>query len=150
MPSFSRFLVAGLILLSTVPAFAIEDTPQNRLVEAERYVKVSQVETLMGDVAKSMAQTMPESQRAMFIALMTKHLDMVRVTAAIKQAMVQTFTADELHALADFQGSPVGKAAMAKMGNYMSALMPAIMQETQAAVLRAQAEALQQQNQQPR
>ena len=48
---------------------------------------------------------------------MTKHLDIGRVTAAIKAAMVKTFTADELKALADFYGSEVGRSAMAKMGD---------------------------------
>jgi len=32
-------------------------------------------------------------------------------------AMLKTVTADELSALADFQGSPIGKSAMTKMGD---------------------------------
>jgi hypothetical protein len=72
---------------------------------------------------------------------MTKHLDLGRVTAAIKAAMIKTFTADELKALADFYGSDVGKSAMAKMGTYMSEVMPATMNEVQSALVKAQGEA---------
>lgn len=145
MPFFARFLVPALFLLSALPAVAIEDTPENRMAEANRYIEVSRLETLMADVSNKLAETLPPEKRAMFVSMMTKHLDMVRLTAATKQAMVQTFTADELHALADFQNSPVGKSAMSKMGNYMSLLMPQMMQEIQAAALKAQAE--EQQNQ---
>ena len=84
---------------------------------------------------------MPEEQRDQFKALMTKYLDLGRVTAAIKAAMIKTFTADELKALADFYGSDVGKSAMAKMGTYMSEVMPATMNEVQSALMKAQGEA---------
>ena len=84
---------------------------------------------------------MPEEQRDQFKTLLTKHLDLGRVTAAIKAAMVKTFTADELKALADFYGSDVGKSAMAKMGTYMSEVMPATMSEVQSALAKAEGEA---------
>jgi len=47
--------------------------------------------------------------------------------------MIKNFTADELKALADFYGSPVGKSAMAKFGNYMADVMPGMMAEVQKA-----------------
>jgi hypothetical protein len=43
--------------------------------------------------------------------------------------MVKIFTAQELNALADFYGSPVGKSAMGKFGIYMAEVMPALQQE---------------------
>jgi hypothetical protein len=55
----------------------------------------------------------------------------------MEEAMVKHFTADELKALADFYGSPVGKSAMNKIGVYTADIMPAI----QAEILKAQAEA---------
>ena len=48
-------------------------------------------------------------------------------------AMVKHFTTDELKALADFYGSPVGKSAMQKFGAYMADVMPAIQAEMQKA-----------------
>jgi hypothetical protein len=52
-------------------------------------------------------------------------------------AMVKHFTSEELKALADFYGSPVGKSAMQKFGAYMSDLMPTI----QAEMMKAEAKA---------
>jgi hypothetical protein len=70
--------------------------------------------------------------------MMTKELDIVALTKAMTDAMVKHFTTDELKALADFYGSPVGKSAMQKFGAYMAEVMPAIQSE----VLKAQSKAM--------
>jgi hypothetical protein len=56
----------------------------------------------------------------------------------MKDSMIKHFTANELKALADFYGSPVGKSAMLKFGAYMADAMPAI----QAEVFKAYGEAI--------
>ena len=66
---------------------------------------------------------------------MTKDLDIPALTKAMTDAMVKHFTAEELKALADFYGSPVGKSAMQKFGAYMADLTPII----QAEMMKAQA-----------
>ncbi len=137
----ARFLGVALLLTVSVPALALEDTPQNREQQAERYLEAVPPQGMMSDMSAKMAETLPEDQRDQFKALMTKHLDIGRVTAAIKAAMVKTFTTDELKALADFYGSAVGKSAMGKMGAYMSEVMPATMNEVQGALMKAQQEA---------
>jgi hypothetical protein len=48
-------------------------------------------------------------------------------------AMVKNFTADELNALADFYGSPVGKSAMAKFPGYLGDVMPGLLAEMRRA-----------------
>ena len=55
------------------------------------------------------------------------------LSKAMKDSLVKHFTAEELKALADFYGSPVGKSAMSKMGDYTADLMPVI----QAQVMKA-------------
>jgi hypothetical protein len=142
MPAIAaRLLLFVLLLPSSLPAFALDDTPQNREEQANRYLAAVPPQSMMSDMSAKMAETLPEEQRDQFKALMTKHLDLGRVTAAIKAAMIKTFTADELKALADFYGSDVGKSAMAKMGTYMSEVMPATMNEVQSALVKAQGEA---------
>jgi len=144
MPAIAaRFLALALLLPFSLPAFALEDTPQNRAEQADRYLEAVPPHAMMNDISSKMAETLPEEQRDNFRALMTKHLDIGRVTAAIKAAMVKTFTADELKALADFYGSEVGRSAMAKMGAYMSEVMPATMNEVQSALEKAEGEARQ-------
>jgi hypothetical protein len=128
-----------LVMLSiATAAFALDDTPANRTKEAERYLKATPPEDMMKDMADKMAMNMPPESRTEFKNLMTKHLDMAAVTKAIKDAMIKHFTTDELKALADFYGSPVGKSAMKKFGVYMTDAMPVI----QTQILKAQGEAI--------
>jgi len=140
MRSFARLVFLGLFMTASLPAFALEDTPENREREAARYLKATPPEDMMADISNKLATTMPEDQREGFIKMMTKHLDMVRVTAAIRDGMVKSFTADELAALADFYSSPIAKSAMTKMGNYMAEVMPVVMREIQTAAAKAQQE----------
>lgn len=68
-----------------------------------------------------------------------KYIDINAMTKFMKDAMVKNFTADELKALADFYGSPVGKSAMKKFGVYQADVMPNI----QAEIAKAQTKASQ-------
>jgi hypothetical protein len=138
MLSFARFVFLGLFMAASLPALALEDTPENREREASRYLKITPPEELLADMTDKLAATLPEEQRAGFIDMMTKHLDMAHVTGAMREGMVKTFSADELQALADFYSSPVAKSAIAKMGTYMAEVMPVLMTELQAAAAKAQ------------
>ena len=60
---------------------------------------------------------------------MTTQFDLAALTKASMDAMVKNFTTDELKALADFYGSPIGKSAMQKVGAYMADIMPAVQAE---------------------
>jgi hypothetical protein len=76
-----------------------------------------------------MAETMPADQREQFKKLMTTQVDIAALSKAMIDAMVKNFTTDELKALADFYGSPVGKSAMKKFGAYMADIMPVVQAE---------------------
>ncbi|WP_298255446.1 DUF2059 domain-containing protein [Bradyrhizobium sp.] len=122
-----------LIWLTSAPALALDDTPANRAAEADYYLRVVPPQSRMNDRAAKLAATLPEGKRATFVALMTKNLDINAVAALMRDSMIKNFTADELKALADFYGSPVGRSAMAKMGNYMADSMPRLVVELQKA-----------------
>lgn len=82
-----------------------------------------------------MAMNLPAEQRQQFKRIMTAELDIAALSKAMTDAMVKHFTTEELKALADFYGSPVGKSAMQKFGAYMADLMPIM----QAEIMKAQA-----------
>ena len=127
-----------LVLLSallTVSVSALEDTKAQREQEAARYLKATPPKEMFEDMAEQMAKNMPPNERAEFKAILMKHLNIEAVTQAMKDSLVKNFTADELKALADFYGSPVGKSAMKKFGTYMADVMPTV----QAEILKAQA-----------
>jgi hypothetical protein len=124
-------------LLMTFNAVALEDTPENRRIQAARYAEVSPLEDLLLDAARQGAMNLPPEDRQMFVDLLTKHLDIDTLTVQVNEIMVKHFTADELKALADFYGSDVGKSAMNKFGAYMADAMPIL----QAELMKAQAKA---------
>ncbi len=142
MKRFTLFGIFVAIFSISSLAVAIEDTPENRSVEADRYLKATPPQELFSDMAEQMSKNMPEGQRETFKALLTKHLDIEAFTKAMKDAMVKHFTAEELKALADFYGSEVGKSAMKKFGAYMADAMPAIQREVLKAQTKANQEGL--------
>jgi hypothetical protein len=127
---------AALTLVSAA-AWAQEDNKADREKEADRYLSVMTVREMFTDMAEQMSKGMPADKRQAFKDLFTKHIDIPAMEKAMKASLVKNFTADELKALADFYGSPVGKSAMKKMPKYMADLMPTIQSE----VMKAQAKA---------
>jgi hypothetical protein len=141
--------LALTICLQATSLIAATDTPETRRREAERYLQATPPKAMFEDMADKMAVNLPPEQRTQFKQAMTSQLDIPALTKAMTDAMVKHFTTEELKALADFYGSPVGKSAMQKFGAYMADLMPTI----QAEMMKAQAQAnraLPDQNQSPR
>jgi len=125
--------VAIFLLAASFPALALDDTPENRAAEADYYLRVVPPQVLMNEMTTKIAATLPENQREIFITLMAKNLDIKELAGLMRDSMIKNFSADELKALADFYGSPVGKSAMSKMGNYMADAMPRLLAELQKA-----------------
>jgi hypothetical protein len=129
------FVLFVLTFCAWSPVFSAPDTPETRRREAERYLQVSPPKALFEDMADKMAANLPPDQREQFKRVMTTQLDITALTKAMMDSMVKNFTTDELKALADFYGSPVGKSAMQKFGAYMADIMPVV----QAEILKAAA-----------
>jgi len=122
-------------VLRAVSSSQRPDTPETRRREAERYLQATPPKALFEDMADKMAATLPSDQREQFKRMMTENLDIPALSKAMTDAMVKNFTTDELKALADFYGSPIGKSAMQKFGAYMADLVPVL----QAEMIKAQA-----------
>ena len=135
-PTMKQKLVVLVVLTLSAwsPVFSAADTPETRRKEAERYLQVSPPKALFEDMADKMAANLPADQREQFKRMMTTQLDVAALTKAMTDAMVKHFTTEELKALADFYGSPIGKSATQKFGAYMADVMPAL----QAEVMKAQ------------
>jgi hypothetical protein len=85
-------------------------------------------------MADKEAVNLPPDQRDQFKKFMTSQLDIGALTKAMIDAMVKHFTTDELKAIADFYGSPVGKSAVRKCGALMADMMPTM----EAEIMKAQ------------
>ena len=130
-----QIIILAVTLLTSSLFVLGADTPETRRNEAERYLQVNPPKALFEDMADKMAANFPPDQREQFKHMMTADLDIAALSKAMTDAMVKHFTTEELKALADFYGSPVGKSAMQKFGAYMADLMPIL----QAEILKAQA-----------
>ena len=128
-------VLLALTLCAWSPVFSAADTPETRRKEAERYLQVSPPKALFEDMANKMAVNIPADQRDQFKKLMTTEVDISALSKAMIDSMVKNFTTEELKALADFYGSPVGKSAMQKFGAYMADIMPVM----QAEIIKASA-----------
>jgi hypothetical protein len=135
------------ICLQSASVVAATDTPETRRREAERYLQATPPKAMFEDMADKMAANLPPAEREKFKQMLTSQLDIPALTKAMTDAMVKHFTTEELKALADFYGSPVGKSAMQKFGAYMADVMPTM----EAEIMKAQAKANQSlPNQSPR
>jgi hypothetical protein len=132
-----QIVVLVVLTLCISPALvrAATDTPETRRHEADRYLQATPAKALFADMADKMAANLPAEQREQFKKMMTTQLDIAALTKAMTDAMVKHFTTEELKALADFYGSPVGKSAMQKFGSYMADIMPTL----EAEIMKAQA-----------
>lgn len=137
----------GILVLSFCASFVagsdvatLADTKENRIAQAERYASVSPMGDMMADIVENLAGTMPDREAEELKQLFTEHIDLDFLERTVQELMVKHFTAEELSALADFYGSPVGKSAMAKFGAYMADAMPIIQREIAKAIQRGAGE----------
>jgi hypothetical protein len=97
---------------------------------------------MFAEMADKMSVNIRPPEREKFKQTLTSQLNITALTRAMHDTLVKYFTTEELKALADFYGSPVGKSAMKKFPTYLTELMPKIERE----IMRAQAKANQPQS----
>ncbi len=122
----------ALLLLSLLIArlhAAASDSEEERVAAARRYLDVAQMRKITDDTVNELAKTFPADQRDKFLEFMRDAVRPEVLEQTAMASMVKIFTAEELNALADFFGSPVGRSAMGKFGVYMADVMPVIQQE---------------------
>ena len=127
-------LAACTLLAGT--AFAQDDPA--RQAAADRYLQAVPVAKMLEDTYAEIAKQVPPEHRDRFLAQMRAAVRVDHLTRISRDAMVKTFGADELNALADFYTSRHGASAMKKFGVYMAAVMPPLMQEVDRAVRQVQ------------
>ena len=128
LPIFLALLLT-LAAVRGVRAQTVDDTPENRRAQAQRYLEITPPRQLFADMAKNMSASVPAAQRDKVTAMFTtavENMDMDAVTKGMEDALVKRFTAGELKALADFYGSPAGRSILSKMGDYMADLTPLV------------------------
>jgi hypothetical protein len=136
---------AVVVLLLCAVAWALDDSPANRTQQADRYLAAMPVKEMLENMAAQMSKNLPTEQRQAVKSLLT-NLDVPALEKVMKQSLLKHLTADELKAMADFYGSPVGKSAMKKLNVCMGDFVPAV----QTQMMKAQAKATQQPGDEPK
>lgn len=128
------FVIIFFAMTSAV--FAIEDTPENREKEVDRYFKMYSMEEYFLSMYSGRLKNMDP---AVVKRVIHATYDFDKMTQAMRAAMVKTLTADEIAMMADYYASPEGKSGMAKMGAYMSELNSVVTSEaTRASIIALQ------------
>jgi len=122
-------VLAIFVTLASAPAWSMDDTQVNRLIQAQRYAQLFDLKSMFTDLVTANATA---DQRAAALQRLSK-LDADRVRAVLIAAMVQIYTADELAALADFYGTPTRRSIMSKLPKFDAAVTPAITEEAKRA-----------------
>ena len=121
-------VIATIFPLLTPNLASAQDSIGNRMAAAERYAAVADIEKMMNDSIRTIAQSFPANQREDVIAKMRREIDIQWLRNLMINSMVQIFTVEELNALADFYGNSVGRSIVRKMPAYFAAFMPAMQQ----------------------
>ena len=127
-----RLLFIKFLILSIFPTgllTALEDTKENRIIQAERYLNQFSLVDMIGGTWEQMFKHPPfsswsDKQKKNFSDRMTAIVTSEEYNKILLDGMLETFTADELKAFADFYASQNGKSAMKKMNNLMANMMP--------------------------
>jgi hypothetical protein len=125
------FLVISLLISPIVLA---GDTQDERVIAADRYLKVVVMSQMLDDTVVEISKQLPAEKRPEFLRQMRLAVRAEYVERIARTSMIKHFTADELNALADFYGSKNGASVMKKFGVYMADVLPAIQSEIQRAM----------------
>jgi hypothetical protein len=106
-----------------------EDDYKARVAAAKRYAKVWNMSKMVHDTIAQTANPLPDEIKAKFVYFMERNIDIEKLEKITLDTMVKHFTADELNALADFYGSPVGKSILEKFTPFMADAQIPLMQE---------------------
>lgn len=127
-----RLLFLKLTILFIFPLSlltALEDTRENRIIQAERYLNQFSLVDMIGGTWEQMFKHPPfsswtDKQKKNFSDRMTAIVTSEEYNKILLDGILVTFTADELKAFADFYASKHGKTSMKKMNKLIANMMP--------------------------
>ena len=130
-------LAVWFVVLSSL-SWALDNTPENRIREANRYIAAVSAKELFRDTEQALYHETALEQRQFLDDLISNYLDIPAIENLVRETMVKHFTADELKALADLCSTPVGKSAIIKLGVCRYELGPGMQDEFMRAYARMQ------------
>jgi hypothetical protein len=98
--------------------FGLQDTPENRAELADRLIRTFPIQDWWVSAERTM-QNVPNDQRDLIVSIL-RHMNWDVIVRAMRQTMIEIYSAEELPALIAAYGSPVGRSIMRNQGSYES------------------------------
>ena len=112
--------------VTNAPAVLTQQAPADSAELARSVAALMPLEEQVDAFAKVVAQTLPAEKQALFISIMKKNVDVPTLRTAAAQALVKTYTVDELNTMKEMYSKPGSKEVIAKMDNFSEAMKPAV------------------------
>ncbi len=113
---------------------SVADTAENRQAAANRYMRTFDQQELRARIGEEMMARLPEQARVILEG-MIRATDLSIVDNAMRDTLVEVYTADELNALAAFYGTDIGKEITGKQNKFLAQMMPILVQALMRHVL---------------
>lgn len=110
-----RIIVTVFVGVTTT-LLAMEDTPSTRAIAADQFLQIYSAQDIVAVSSEKLAQTMPQKNRDILESVIA-HLDMQAINQAMRQKLIENFTASELHAMKDLYSTPAGKSVIEKLNS---------------------------------
>lgn len=119
----------ALLLLATVSfaANAAENPDPKAMKETAMAVAQEMpLEKQVDDLAEGIAQTLPENKRPLFKSILKKNVDVPALRVAATQALVKTYTFEELTTMKENKTQPGTDAMIGKVEQFTKEMQPTI------------------------
>ena len=124
-----KMIVFAVVLLVGVSAVALDDTPENRAKQAERYLKACPPKKLLMDQLEVRSRGLPEKNRERLRKAWAEHIDWHAITKIAREALIKHFTADELRSFTDPDGVVLPPAEKHRQEAYSADVVPRVERE---------------------
>lgn len=127
-------LLTFALLAGAVQCSLANDNAHSRVVAAERCLRAAPIAQTVDEALVRVAEAFPIETREALKARWRSRVQTQALERVARDALVRTFTVDELDALTAFYSSKGGASAMKKFGAYSSLIMPAVQDEIKRVV----------------
>lgn len=137
----TRFFIAVLLTAAiSAPALAQETKTTTTTTQVKTETKtalqgkalaaalaaVMPLDQQVNDFTESMASTLPQDKQAVFKGIMKKNIDIVKLREAAVDALLKTYTEQELRTMYEFYAKPESQAIMRKLSAFGEAMQPTV------------------------
>ncbi len=119
--------LAALALSPQVHAQTAPAADPKVVAETAREVaQLMPLEKQMQEMSDAIAETLVPAKRPLFVSILKKNVDIPALRVAAQQALVKTYTLEELRTMKEMYEQPGSETVIAKMDQFSAAMQPTI------------------------